>query len=506
MIPIRLFISSVQREFAEERAMLSSYIRRDALLGKFFEVFLFEESPALPSSAQDVYLDQVERCDVYMGIFGCEYGNVDEHGVSPTEREYDRASELSKPKLIFIKKCTDDRDEREAALIAKAEKDVVRKSFRDINELRTAVYAALIRYLEEKEIIRVFPFDASKDTGATMADLSEDKIHEFIYAARRKRNFPLPPETLPEKLLTHLDLIDDDGRIKNAAILLFGKKPQKFFISSEVKCIQFFGNKVERPLPAYQIYKGDVFELVDQATAFVMSRLNNWTGTRSEGDSASVPTHPELPMEAVQEAIVNAICHRDYRSNGSVQVMLFRNRLEIWNPGVLPFGLTIAKLYEDHKSIPANPLLAEPMYYKGYIEKAGTGTEDIVEKCLAYGLPKPQYQQDEDFRVVIYRPESKETSSGTQLGTQSGTQLGTQSTILKTILDFCRTPQQIADIRKQLNYSDRTKFRRSYIAPLLNEGLLEMTIPEKPNSSKQKYRITQRGLQFLNDNKDDTPS
>ena len=107
MIPIRLFISSVQREFAEERAMLSSYIRRDALLGKFFEVFLFEESPALPSSAQDVYLDQVERCDVYVGIFGCEYGNVDEYGVSPTEREYDRASELSKPKLIFIKKCSD---------------------------------------------------------------------------------------------------------------------------------------------------------------------------------------------------------------------------------------------------------------------------------------------------------------------------------------------------------------------------------------------------------------
>ena len=228
MIPIRLFISSVQREFAEERAMLSSYIRRDALLGKFFEVFLFEESPALPSSAQAVYLEQVERCDVYLGIFGREYGNADAQGISPTEREYDRATELSKPKLVFIKKCTDGRDEREAALITKAENDVVRKSFADGNELRTAVYAALIRYLEQKEIIRVFPFDASKDTGATLADLSEDKIHEFIYAARRKRNFPLPLETTPEKLLTHLDLIDDDGRIKNAAILLFGKKPLKF--------------------------------------------------------------------------------------------------------------------------------------------------------------------------------------------------------------------------------------------------------------------------------------
>ena len=82
MIPIKIFISSVQREFAEERAMLRSYIRGEYLLGKFFEVFTFEESPALPSSAQDVYLEQVERCDVYLGIFGREYGNVDEYGIS----------------------------------------------------------------------------------------------------------------------------------------------------------------------------------------------------------------------------------------------------------------------------------------------------------------------------------------------------------------------------------------------------------------------------------------
>ena len=80
-----------------------------------------------------------------------------------------------------------------------------------------------------------------------------------------------------------------------------------------------------------------MFELVDQATSFVMSRLNNWTGTRSENGTASVPTRPELPLEAVQEAIVNAVCHRDYRSNGSVQVMLFRNRLEVWNPFSVPY-------------------------------------------------------------------------------------------------------------------------------------------------------------------------
>lgn len=279
----------------------------------------------------------------------------------------------------------------------------------DIDGLRTSVYASLIRYLEEKEYIRWRPFDASNDNGATLEDLDEDKMKNFIHMARTKRNFPLPVETSPVSLLTHLDLIDDKGRLANAAVLLFGKKPQKYFITSEVKCVQFYGNVVEKPMPAYQIYRGDVFELVDQATSFVMSRINNWVGTRAEGEKADIPTRPELPIDAVKEAIVNAVCHRDYTSNASVQVMLFRDRLEVWNPGTLPYGLTVQKLHGPHKSLPANPLLADPMYWNGYIEKVGTGTEDIINKCREYGLKTPEFYQEEDFRVVIWRSDNEES-------------------------------------------------------------------------------------------------
>lgn len=112
-----------------------------------------------------------------------------------------------------------------------------------------------------------------------------------------------------------------------------------------------------------------------------MSRIDNWVGTREEGEKADIPTRPELPIDAVKEAIVNAVCHRDYTSNASVQIMLFRDRLEVWNPGTLPYGLTVQKLHGPHKSLPANPLLADPMYWNGYIEKVGTGTEDIINKC-----------------------------------------------------------------------------------------------------------------------------
>ena len=401
---IKIFISSVQSEFAEERAMLCQYIRTDVLLGKFFEPFIFEEVPANGFPVNHVYLREVEACDIYLGLYGNLYGYEDEEGISPTEREYDLAAKLHKSRLIFIKSIDEDkRHSKEKALVRKVEQDIVRKTFVDMDGLRTSVYASLVRYLEEKEYIRWKPFDAACDNGATLEDLDEGKMKNFIHMARSKRNFPLSVETPPVSLLTHLNLIDDHGRIANAALLLFGKKPQKYFISSEIKCVQFYGNVIEKPMPAYQIYKGDVFELVDQATSFVMSRIDNWVGTRTKGESASIPTHPELPIDAVKEAIVNAVCHRDYTSNASVQIMLFRNRLEVWNPGTLPYGLTVQKLHGPHKSLPANPLLADPMYWNGYIEKVGTGTEDIINKCKEYGLKTPKFCQEEDFKVVIWR-------------------------------------------------------------------------------------------------------
>ena len=74
-----------------------------------------------------------------------------------------------------------------------------------------------------------------------------------------------------------------------------------------------------------------------------------------------------------------------------------------WNPGQLPYGLTVSKLLEPHKSLPANPLIADPLFWTGYVDKVGTGTEDIVNLCKEKGLKAPEYHQEEDFRVVIWR-------------------------------------------------------------------------------------------------------
>lgn len=100
---IKIFMSSVQSEFAEERAMLCVYIRTDVLLGKFFEPFIFEEVPANEYPTSHVYLKEVELCDIYLGLYGNLYGYEDGKRISPTEREYNLAASIHKNRLTKLR-------------------------------------------------------------------------------------------------------------------------------------------------------------------------------------------------------------------------------------------------------------------------------------------------------------------------------------------------------------------------------------------------------------------
>ena len=146
-------------------------------------------------------------------------------------------------------------------------------------------------------------------------------------------------------------------------------------------------------------------------------------------------------MAAVTEAIVNAVCHRDYTSNASVQIMLFNDRLEIWNPGQLPYGLTVEMLKTNHSSLPTNPLLARPMYLYGAIEQMGTGTEMIISTCLEQGLKAPDFEQKENFKVIFGRnvvEDSEDNGLDDAIGGQTGGQTGGQilSEMQKKIIDI----------------------------------------------------------------------
>jgi len=98
-----IFVSSVQKEFAEERRAIRDFVEGDALLRRFFTVFLFEDLPARDRRSDDVYLTEVDGCAAYVALFGSEYSSGPAEDASPTEREFDRATAMGKPRLVFVK-------------------------------------------------------------------------------------------------------------------------------------------------------------------------------------------------------------------------------------------------------------------------------------------------------------------------------------------------------------------------------------------------------------------
>jgi predicted HTH transcriptional regulator len=184
------------------------------------------------------------------------------------------------------------------------------------------------------------------------------------------------------------------------------------------------------------------------------------------------------------------VAHRDYTSNASVQVMLFADRLEVWNPGELPAALTIELLFRPHASIPRNPLIAEPMFLARYAEKAGSGILDMIALCREAGLPAPEFHQSGgQFIQTLVRPVAQATLEDTEQDTEHVLQL----------LRVFEGEMSRGQLQSALSLTHRVHFTNVYLSPALEAGLVEMTLPGKPTSGRQKYRLTDKGLQLLAD-------
>ena len=193
--------------------------------------------------------------------------------------------------------------------------------------------------------------------------------------------------------------------------------------------------------------------------------------------------------------------------------MLFRDRLEVWNPGKLPDGFTIQKLHEVHRSEPTNPVITHPLFMAGYIEHLGTGTTDIIADCEEAGLPSPEFIQADDFRTIIYRkvsdPEEKvieqdgkvieqgekvtELTSKSNRAEQKSNQAAQKSNQVRLtakqrkVLEFCdvvpRTAQEILDM---LGVKYQTRTLQQYTTKLVEAGLLRPTTVHR-NDSNRRY-------------------
>jgi ATP-dependent DNA helicase RecG len=398
----RIFISSVQKELAEERRAIRDFVRGDALLGRFFDVFLFEDLPASDRRADEVYLDEVGRCPIYVGLFGQEYGYEDATGLSPTEREFNRATTTGKTRLIFVKGFDDKaRHPKMQALVRKAGAQLIRRRFTGIADLTSALYASLVEHLENSGVLQNRLFEDRPAPDATLNHIDLEAVTAFVRRARSARQFPLPESAPVTDVLAHLGLLH--GRQPtNAAMLLFGQRPQHFVPAAEVRCMHFHGTEIQRPAPSYQIFNGRLFDQVDRAADFVLGVINRTVGTRAL--SSQAPVAYEIPPDVIREAIVNAVVHRDYASGAAVQVSVFADRVEVWNPGVLTPPLTPEGLRHPHRSITRNPRIAETLFLARYIEKYGTGTLMMIRETAAHALPEPDFEQrGGEFVITVWR-------------------------------------------------------------------------------------------------------
>ena len=395
----KIFISSVQKELAAERRAVKDFITHDPLLSRFTSnVFLFEDIPAGDRKPDDIYLEEVKGCNIYLAILGNEYGSKNKDGKSPTELEFEHATKTHRERLVFVKGDDDSKRASDmAALVRKAGRQVTRRRFSDIPGLIREVYASLVECLENRGVIRSTPFDSSACDGANLRDIDNKAIADFVGTSEAVGRLKLKGSRTPKAVLQNFNLLRE-GIPTNAAMLLFGKDPRRFFNNVQVHCFHFHGTVKQKPIASQQPYEGRLIEVIDEAVEFVLGKIDRRVGTRSK--NAQAPVTFEIPRPVILEAIVNAVAHRDYRSSGFVQVIVFADRIEVWNPGELPPGLTPELLREPHGPMPHNPLIAEPLYRLKYVEKAGTGTTDMIADCRKAGLPEPDFEQRGPYFVV----------------------------------------------------------------------------------------------------------
>jgi len=231
-------------------------------------------------------------------------------------------------------------------------------------------------------------FDGQISPEAKFSNIDEKKVKEFLRKAREKRKLDIDETLSIKEILRKLKLVKGED-LTNACILLFGKNPQDFFIQAGVKGIRFKGTDITADMLDFKDIEGDLFQQVEETENFIFRNisLRAWLEDRKIERQEKW----EYPPKAIREALVNAIVHRDYRSSGKVQVRIYDDRIEFWNPGRLPSGWTPDTLKQEHTSEPFNPLIFKMFFWVGDVEEVGSGTNKIVSWCKEWELPEPEF-------------------------------------------------------------------------------------------------------------------
>lgn len=323
---------------------------------------------------------------------------------------------------------------------------------------------------------------------ASLAALDADKVDEYL---ERKKSERPNLAVISQNQQYELTGITRDGQITMASLLLFGVYPQAYYPqlsivatcipSSEMGVVDERGNRFTDS----KRIEGTLTDMLDDALKFV--RKNMRIATRIDAETGQRVDVPQYPMDAVREAILNALVHRDYSFHTEgmpIQLMMYTDRLEITNPGGLYGRLTIDQLGNVQPDT-RNPVLVTAMETLGKTENRYSGIPTIRYAMKKLSLSEPLFMNARGkFTVTLFNS----VGAPTGVAERSKVQFNDE----KGLVDFCRTVRTRAEIIEFLDIPSGQYALRRYLDPLVESGVILMTMPEKPRSPKQGY-VTANG-------------
>ena len=245
--------------------------------------------------------------------------------------------------------------------------------------------AALDRFILRKQ---GKTWDGVPVPGVGIDDLSGAVIKNFRQLATSSGRLERKLLEEPDPILIEKLKLTEGDYLKRAAVLLFHEDPERFVTGAFVK-IGFF--RSESDLAYHDEIHGDLCTQTSGAVDLIRTKYLK-AAIHYEG-LQRIETYP-VPYDALREAVLNALIHRDYAVTAPVQIKVFADRLKIWNPAVLPEGWNLEKLLGDHASHPYNPDIANAFFRAGEIESWGRGIQRIFEACRKNGAPEPLVSLD----------------------------------------------------------------------------------------------------------------
>lgn len=225
-------------------------------------------------------------------------------------------------------------------------------------------------------------WDNVPEAVANFNDIDSESVKAFIKDAQKSGRMPDVSDLSIEELFEKLRLLEN-GEIKRAAIILFGKDPNRFYPNVMIKIGRFGSDDAD--LKFQETEEGNLFQLLKN----VPNQLNYKFFTKSIDFEGMLRIEKgEYPVAAIREMLLNALVHRMYMGS-MIQLRVYDNKLTLWNEGNLPEGMELESLKRHHISRPRNPIIADICFKAGCIDSWGRGTLKIINSCKEAGLPEP---------------------------------------------------------------------------------------------------------------------